>query len=64
MSSGFLRFEQANFTAAINSGAHASVTIRINQLQRPSIDFKAAGGAGQRNPQFLVELIQAGKRGA
>ena len=39
-------------------GANAAILVAIDQLQGAGIKLHSFGGAAQRHPQFLIELIQ------
>ena len=44
--------------------ANAAVFVRVNQRERGLVEFDARGGTGQRDPKFLVELIEVEEVGA
>ena len=58
-SSGFFRFAQAHWAAAMISGTRiAPVFVGVNELQGLRVELQPGRRAGQRNPKFLIELIE------
>ena len=44
--------------------AHAAVLVGVNQRKRGLVEFDARGGAGERDPELLVELVEVQQVGA
>ena len=44
--------------------ADAAVLVGVNQRERGLVEFDARGGAGQRDPEFLVKLVEVQQVGA
>jgi hypothetical protein len=42
--------------------ADAAVLVGVNQRQRGLVELDARGGAGQRDPELLVELVEVQRK--